>query len=76
MLEKKASHKELDAVSDYLTYFRKGDFKKSKISIENISNDNDSPLQNFVELMIARNEEMANTPLPKDWEGVFTAQTK
>ena len=76
LLEKKASHKELDAVSDYLTYFRKGDFKKSKISIENISNDNDSPLQNFVELMIARNEEMANTPLPKDWEGVFTAQTK
>ena len=76
LLEKKATHKELDAVSDYLAYFRKGDFKKSKISIENISNDNCSPLQNFVELMIARNEEMANTPLPKDWEGVFTAQTK
>jgi len=76
LLESKASEHELLAVSNYLKYFRKGEFKKSTETIEKILTYKNSSLSAFVKLMIERNKLLAKTATIKNWDGVFTAQSK
>ena len=76
LLEEDASNKELEEVSKYLISFRDGNFKESKKIIQRIASEKNSVLSAFGNLMLERINELAGQPVPKNWDGVFTAQTK
>ncbi len=76
LLEEKASETELKIVEDYLLLFRQGKFKGAKKVIkENLQDENSSIFQ-FSKLMDERLNELLELPVPKDWDGVYTARTK
>ena len=76
LLEESASTRELEAVSVYLQKFRSGDFKGSMASLKPLINQKDGPLKVFASLMIERVAPLSKKPLKKNWDGVFTAETK
>ena len=76
LLEESASTNELEAVSVYLQKFRSGDFKGSLASLKPLMTKNDSPLKQFASLMTERVTPLSKKPLKKNWDGVFTAETK
>ena len=52
------------------------EFKACEKIIKNLADDKNSPLSAFAHLMLERIGELSGQPLPKDWDGVFTAKTK
>ena len=76
LLEAEASETELKIVEDYLRLFREGKFKEAKKAIEQNIQDEKSSIFQFSKLMDERLDELLELPVPKDWDGVYTAQTK
>ncbi len=76
LLEESASTRELEAVLVYLQKFRSGDFKGSMASLKPLINQKDGPLKVFASLMTERVTPLSKKPLKKNWDGVFTAETK
>ena len=76
LLEAQASDTELKIVEDYLRLFREGKFKDAKKAIKQNIQDKKSSIFQFSKLMDERLDELLELPVPKDWDGVYTAQTK
>ena len=76
LLEESASVNELNLASEYLEKFRSGDFKSAKESLTKILNNEASPIFSFAKLMDDRINDLLEKPLPSDWDGVYTADTK
>ena len=76
LLEAGASETELKVVEDYLRLFREGKFKDAKKAIKQNIQDEKSSIFQFSKLMDERLDELLELPVPKDWDGVYTAQTK
>ena len=76
LLEADASETELKIVEDYLRLFREGKFKDAKKVIKQNIQDENSSIFQFSKLMDERLNELLELPVPKDWDGVYTAQTK
>ena len=76
LLEAEASETELKIVEDYLRLFREGKFKDAKKAIKQNIQDENSSIFQFSKLMDERLDELLELPVPKDWDGVYTAQTK
>ena len=76
LLEAEASETELKVVEDYLRLFREGKFKDAKKAIKQNIQDEKSSIFQFSKLMDERLDELLELPVPKDWDGVYTAQTK
>ena len=76
LLEDNAKKEELEVVSDYLKKFRSGDFKSAKDSLKPLLNQNDGPLKGFALLMLDRVEQLSKLPTNKNWDGVYTAESK
>ena len=76
LLEDGASENELNLASEYLGKFRSGDFKGAKESLKKILNNESSPIFSFAKLMDNRINDLLEKPLPSDWDGVYTADTK
>ena len=76
LLEAEASETELKIVEDYLRLFREGKFKDAKRAIKQNIQDEKSSIFQFSKLMDERLDELLELPVPKDWDGVYTAETK
>ena len=76
LLESDASNDEIKAVNQYLSDFRAGDFTKSMRALENILKNEKSAIFAYASLMKHRVKELSDSPLPKNWDGVYTAETK
>ena len=76
LLEDNAKKEELEVVSDYLKRFRSGDFESAKDSLKPLLTHNDGPLKGFASLMLDRVEQLSKLPTNKNWDGVYTAETK
>ena len=76
LLESEASIEEVNAVSSYLEGFRKGDFNKSMDALNIILSQENNSVYAYGLLMKDRIEELSKSPLPEDWDGVYTAETK
>ncbi len=76
LLESGANSEEIKAVNQYLNEFRAGNFVKSMQALDPILKHEKSPVYAYASLMKNRINQLLDTPLPKDWDGVYTAETK
>ncbi len=75
ILEEPDTKTNISFVSEYLKAFRLGDLNDAKKAIESIP-DKGSSLSDYKKLMLERLLELNDMGLPKNWDGVFTAQSK
>ena len=76
LLESEASSEEINAVGSYLDGFRTGNLDRSKHALEIILGRKESSIYSYGLLMKDRIEELSKSPLPENWDGVYTAETK
>ena len=76
LLEHAASSEEINAVDSYLNGFRTGNFDKSYAALETMLAQKESAVYSYALLMKNRIEELSKAPLPENWDGVYTAETK
>ena len=76
MLEHQATKDETKVVGEYLSEFRAGNFDKSMQALDTLLKREKSPVFGYATLMKNRIEELKKAPLPKNWDGVYTAETK
>ena len=75
LLENPSAKESIKNVEEYLVNFRNGKLEKAKQNLKSIPKENDS-LSSFSELMLSRLNDLKSKGLPKDWDGVYTAETK
>lgn len=76
LLESAAEQEMLDAVAAYLKEFRSGQFDKSAKALQKILSNEQSSVYGYASLMNDRITELSSSPLPDNWDGVYTAETK
>ena len=76
LLEHQATKDETKVVGEYLSEFRAGNFDKSMQALDTLLKREKSPVFGYATLMKNRIEELKKAPLPKNWDGVYTAETK
>ena len=62
-------------LNDYLKQYRAGNINEAEILLEKLIN-TETEVSTYASLMLERIKEIKNTGLPKNWDGVFVAQTK
>ena len=75
LLENPSAKESIKKVEEYLVNFRNGELEKAEQNLKSIPKDNES-LSSFSQLMLSRLNDLKNKGLPKDWDGVYTAETK
>ena len=62
-------------LNDYLKQYRAGNINEAEILLEKLINTK-TEVSAYASLMLERINEIKKTGLPKNWDGVFVAQTK
>ena len=62
-------------LNDYLEQYRAGNINEAEIFLEKLINSK-TEVSAYASLMLERINEIKKTGLPKNWDGVFVAQTK
>ncbi len=75
LLENPSAKESIKKVEEYLVNFRNGELEKAEQNLKYIPKENES-LSSFSELMLSRLNDLKSKGLPKDWDGVYTAETK
>ncbi len=76
LLESEATRNDIESVKQYLSQFRAGNFAKSIQALDTILKNEKSAVHAYASLMKSRINELSDAPLPKNWDGVYTAETK
>ena len=62
-------------MNDYLKQYRAGNINEAEILLKKLINTK-TEVSPYASLMLERIKEIKKTGLPKNWDGVFVAQTK
>ena len=75
MVEKQPTLEIKALLNDYLKQYRAGNINEAEILLEKLVNTK-TEVSTYASLMLERIKEIKKTGLPKNWDGVFVAQTK